>query len=167
VRQVEVGGTRAREIYEEHYDFLLALALKKYDLPQDDAAPLIHDVFVNFLASQRPVDQARAYLIIGLCRACGDYWRTRRREIAQPAEYFEGSGCEGIEEALVTRLTLQAALRQLRSKCRETLRLYYSEGHTAREVASEIGTSRRYAEKLIMTCLGKLRLIYRDLSEMN
>lgn len=159
--------TPARELYEEHYQFLLALALKKYDLPHDDAAPLVHDVFVNFLASRRPIDEARAYLVVGVCRACSDYWRRRRREITQPDEYFDGASCGGAEDELVTRLTVQAALRQLRSKCRQTLRLYYVEGHSAKEVATEVGTTRRYAEKLIMTCLGKLRIIYRDLSETN
>jgi RNA polymerase sigma factor (sigma-70 family) len=166
VAQVAVD-TKARGIYEEHYQFLLALALKKYDIPREDAAPLVHDVFVNFLASRRPITEARAYLVVGLCRACSDYWRRRRREIDKPYEYFDRSACDSIEDALVTRLTLQAALLQLRSKCRHTLRLYFVEGCTAREVATEVGTTRRYAEKLIMTCLGKLRLIYKDLSEMN
>lgn len=160
-------STPPREIYEEHYQFLLALALKKYDVPQDDAAPLVHDVFVNFLASRRPVVEARAYLVIGVCRACSDYWRRRRREVTQSDGYFDRVSCGGIEDEVVVRLTVQAALLQLRSKCRKILRLYYLEGHSAREVAARVGTTRRYAEKLIMTCLGKLRLIYRDLSETN
>ena len=164
--QIDVGS-RAREVYEEHYNFLLSLALKKYDLRQEDAAPLIHDVFVNFIASRRPVEEAKAYLVVGVCRACSDHWRRRRREIPQPDEFFESSPCPAMEDELVTRLTVQAALRQLRSKCRKTLRLYYVEGHSAKEVATEVGTTRRYAEKLIMTCLGKLRLIYQDLSETN
>lgn len=159
-------GTQVRELYEEHFDFLLALASKRYDLPREDAAPLVHDVFVNFLSSRRPVVEAKSYLVVGLCRACSEYWRQRRREVAQPDAYFDRESDEGIEDSLVTRVTIQAALRQLREKCRQTLRLYIVEGHTAKEVAAEVGTTRRYAEKLITTCLGKLRGIYHDLSEI-
>lgn len=158
-------NSQAIELYEEYYEFLLALAFSKYDLPHHEAEPLVHDVFVNFLASRRPIEQARAYLVVGLCRACGEYWRKRRRELPIQAEHLERPENLDVEDSLVTRLTIQAALRQLREKCRQTLRLYIVEGHTAKEVAVEIGTTRRYAEKLIRTCLAKLRTIYHDLSE--
>ena len=158
--------TRFRALYEEHYDFLVAMAMRKYNVPKDEAATLTHDVFVNFFTSRRPIEQARAYLTVGVCRACGEYWRKRNREDvqAEPAsEHHEGGVTS--EDSMVTRLTVQAALRLLRDRCRDTLQLYFVEGCTAKEVAAELGTTRRYAEKLIRNCLGKLRLIYSDLVE--
>lgn len=153
-----------RALYEEHYEFLVSLAMRKYDVPRDEAATLTHDVFLNFYTSRRPIEQARAYLTVGVCRACSEYWRKRSREETH-AEPSTGSSGDTSEDSLVTRLTIQAALRLLKDRCRDTLQLYFVEGCTAKEVAVELGTTRRYAEKLIRNCLGKLRLIYSDLTE--
>lgn len=153
-------------LYEEHFEFLVALAQKKYDLGPEEAEPLVHDVFLNLLASRRPVDQAQAYLVIGVCRACSEHWRRKRRETQHPTDYFESTGSEANEETLVNRITVQAGLRQLRERCRETLNLYFLLGCTSREVASKLGTTPRYAEKMISSCLKKLRESSRRIAEM-
>lgn len=153
-------------LYEEHYGFLIALARKKYDLDEDEAQPLVHDVFLNLLASRRPVDQAQAYLVIGVCRACGEHWRKKRRETSESSAWFERIATSRDEDVLVRRLTVQAGLLQLRERCRRTLNLYFVQGCTSKEVAARLGTSQKYAEKLISSCLRKLRCHYRQIVEM-
>lgn len=153
-------------LYEQHYAFLVTLARRKYDLDEEEARPLVHDVFLNLLASRRPVDQAQAYLVVGVCRACSDYWRTKRRELPTAAEHFESIPTGVDEDAILRRMTLQAGLRQLRQRCRETLHLHFIQGCTAREVAARLHTTHRYAEKLISSCLQRLRRKYRRVAGM-
>ena len=152
-------------LYEEHFDFLIRLARTRYELDEEEAAPLVHDVFVNLLASRRPVEQAQAYLVIGVVRACSDHWRRKRREAPAASITFDSLEAAGNEDSIISRMTLQAGLRQLRERCRETLHLYFLEGFTSREVASRLGTSPKYAEKLISSCLRNLRVKYRDAAE--
>lgn len=153
-------------LYEQHYPFLIALARKKYDLDEEEAQPLVHDVFLNLIASRRPVEHAQAYLVVGLCRACGEHWRKKKRESTQPEEFFQNVASRVDEDAMVRRLTVQASMRTLRERCRQTLNLYFVQGCTSKEVASRLDTTSKYAEKLISSCLKKLRCQYRDLSEM-
>ena len=153
-------------LYEEHYRFLIALARRKYDISEEEAQPLVHDVFVNLLASRRPVEHAQAYLVVGLCRACGDYWRRTRRESPHSEEYLENFASRTEEDAMVRRITVKASLRTLRERCRQTLELYFVQGCTSKEVATKLNTTSKYAEKLISSCLKKLRCQYRGLREM-
>ncbi len=57
-------------------------------------------------------------------------------------------------------MTLRQALTYLQQRCRETLYLHYFEGRSAGDVARELETTNRYAEKLIHNCLKRVREIY-------
>jgi DNA-directed RNA polymerase specialized sigma24 family protein len=57
-------------------------------------------------------------------------------------------------------LTLHQALDYLQPRCRQTLYLHYFEGRSAGDVAREMETTNRYAEKLIHNCLKRVREIY-------
>jgi DNA-directed RNA polymerase specialized sigma24 family protein len=61
-------------------------------------------------------------------------------------------------------MTIQQALGYLQPRCRETLRLHYFEGRSAGEVAREMETTTRYAEKLIHNCLKRVREIYMSIT---
>ena len=36
-------------IYEEHFDFLVALAMRKFHVPETEAETLAHEVFLTYL----------------------------------------------------------------------------------------------------------------------
>ena len=61
---------------------------------------------------------------------------------------------------MAVEITLRQALQYLQPRCRDTLFLHYYEGHSAVDVAKELGTTGRYAEKLIHNCLKRVREIY-------
>lgn len=161
------ASTSVAALYEEHYPFLIALARRKYDIEEDEAGPLVHDVFLNMISSRRPVEQAQAYLVVGLCRACGEHWRRKRREAPHSDDFFQQqTRNDGGEDAMLRRLTVKASLRTLGERCRQTLNLYFMHGCTSKEVASKLNTTSKYAEKLISGCLEKLRGQYRHIAEM-
>src|SRR2546428_570129 len=70
------------------------------------------------------------------------------------------------EPTVVTTLTLQKAMRYLQPRCRETLYLHYFEGRSASDVARELDTTNRYAEKLIHNCLKRVREIYFSITQV-
>lgn len=163
-RATATEDSRIEALYTEHFDYLVNLARRKYDIPPDEAETLTHDVFLNYLRCNESVENDLAYLTIGLLRACGEYWRRRRREPSE-SQPTRSRSCprSASEDALVKKLTVGAAVKLLRERCRRTLSLYFVEGCTAKEVASQVGTTRRYAEKLIRNCLVKLRGIYGEM----
>jgi DNA-directed RNA polymerase specialized sigma24 family protein len=55
---------------------------------------------------------------------------------------------------------MRQALQYLQPRCRETLFLHYFEGRSASDMARELDTTVRYAEKLIHNCLKRVREIY-------
>lgn len=154
------------DLYTAYFEYLVGLSMRKYDVPRDEAETLVHDVFVNFMRTNSEVENPLAYLTIGTFRASAEYWRKRRREETDE-DPSRGDTCprSASESAMVRKLTVNAAVRLLRERCQKTLSLYYVEGCTAKEVASRVGTSRRYAEKLIRNCLGKLRGLYRTMKD--
>ena len=66
----------------------------------------------------------------------------------------------GLADKFAVMMTLQKALKYLQPRCRETLYLHYLEGRSAADVARELDTTHRYAEKLIHNCLKRVREIY-------
>ena len=61
-------------------------------------------------------------------------------------------------------MTVRQALQYLQPRCRETLWLHYFEGRSAADVARELETTTRYAEKLIHNCLKRVREIYLNIT---
>lgn len=153
-------------LYTDHYEYLVGLSIRKYEVPREEAETLVHDVFVNMMRSSDEVERPLAYLTIGVLRASAEYWRKRRREETdEDPTRGDRRPHNASESALVRKLTVNAAVRLLRERCQETLSLYFVEGCTAKEVARKVGTSRRYAEKLIRNCLGKLRGLYGNIKD--
>ena len=69
-------------------------------------------------------------------------------------------GSHGLADKFAVAMTLRQALKYLQPRCRETLYLHYYEGRSAVDVAREMDTTSRYAEKLIHNCLKRVREIY-------
>ena len=149
-------------LYIEHRTLLLFVACRKFRIPDTDAENLIQDVFLSFLQTGTKIENVRAWLVAAMCNASRHYWRAQSRTESLPEDFNEHSdpGSHGLADEFAKKLTLRQALDYLQPRCRETLWLHYFEGRSAGDVARELETTNRYAEKLIHNCLKRVREIY-------
>lgn len=153
-------------IYVEHYNLLMYVACRKFRVPDTDAESLIQEVFVSFISAVTNVKDVRAWLVAAVCNASRHYWRVRSRTESLPDDIGERSDplSHGIADSLATKMAVNRTLGYLQEKCRDTLRLHYLEGCSAVELARELSTTNRYAEKLIHTCMKRAREIFMNLT---
>ena len=153
-------------LYIEHRTLLLFVACRKFRIPDTDAENLIQDVFLSFLQTGTKIDNVRAWLVAAMCNASRHYWRAQSRTESLPDNFAEHSdpGSHGLADEFAKKLTLRQALDYLQPRCRETLWLHYFEGRSAGDVARELETTNRYAEKLIHNCLKRVREIYMSIT---
>jgi RNA polymerase sigma factor (sigma-70 family) len=149
-------------LYIQHRTLLLYVACRKFRIPDSDAENLIQDVFLSFLQTGTKIDNVRAWLVAAMCNASRHYWRAQARTESLPDDFNDHSdpGSHGLADQFARKLTLRQALDYLQPRCRETLWLHYFEGRSAGDVARELETTNRYAEKLIHNCLKRVREIY-------
>lgn len=153
-------------LYVEYRTLLLSVACRKFRVPHGDAESLLQEVFLAFLESGTQIDNVRSWLVAAVCNASRHYWRMQGRTEALPDNYLEYSDpiSHALPERRAMEMTIQQALGYLQPRCRETLRLHYFEGHSAGEVARQLETTTRYAEKLIHNCLKRVREIYMNIT---
>jgi RNA polymerase sigma factor (sigma-70 family) len=156
-------------LYIQHRTLLLSVACRKFRVPEADAENLLQEVFLSFLQTGTRIDNIRAWLVAAICNASRHYWRTQGRSESLPEDYMEHSdpGSHALPEKRAMEITIQQALGYLQPRCRETLRLHYFDGRSASEVARELETTTRYAEKLIHNCLKRVREIYKNITAVN
>lgn len=166
-RPIEAEGNspaadRAEALYLEHRTLLLFVACRKFRVPDCDAEGLIQEVFLSYLQSGTRIENVRAWLVAAVCNASRHYWRTQGRTESLPDDFHESSdpGSHGLADKFAMQITIRQALQYLQPKCKETLWLHYFEGRSASDVARELDTTTRYAEKLIHNCLKRVREIY-------
>lgn len=149
-------------LYIEHRNLLLYVACRKFRIPDSDAENLIQEVFLSFLQNSNKIDNVRAWLVAAMCNASRHYWRAQGRIESLPDDINDQSdpGSHGLADQFAMRMTVRQALDYLQPRCRETLWLHYFEGRSAGDVARELETTNRYAEKLIHNCLKRVREIY-------
>jgi len=149
-------------LYIEHRSLLLYVACRKFRVPDCDAENLIQEVFLSFLQSGTKIDNVRAWLVAAMCNASRHYWRAQGRVESLPDDFNDHSDpCSlGLADQFAMKMTVRQALDYLQPRCRETLWLHYFEGRSAADVARELETTNRYAEKLIHNCLKRVREIY-------
>src|SRR5215210_4614092 len=149
-------------LYLEHRSLLLYVASRKFRIPESDSENLIQEVFLSFLQTGTKIDNVRAWLVAAMCNASRHYWRAQGRTESLPEDFQEhcDPGSQGLADQFAMRMTVRQALDYLQPRCRETLWLHYFEGRSAADVARELETTNRYAEKLIHNCLKRVREIY-------
>lgn len=159
-------GVDVESLYVQYRTLLLSVACRKFRVPGADAEALLQEVFLSFLETGTRIGNVKAWLVAAVCNACRHYWRSQGRSESLPDDYLEQSdpGSHALLEKHATELTVQKALGYLQPRCRETLKLHYFEGRSASEVARELDTTTRYAEKLIHNCLKRVREIYMNIS---
>jgi len=116
---------------------------------------------MSYLTAARPVADSRAWLVAAVCNASRRYWKARfRREERERTAGAEWWLEPWTVEQLDRLLHVRALLERLAPRKREALRLHYSEGFTALEIARAMNTSPRYAQRLISKALRDLRMMH-------
>jgi RNA polymerase sigma factor (sigma-70 family) len=162
-RELTIGHT-----YVEHRSLLLFVACRKFHIPEADAENLIQEVFLSFLQSKTPIINVRAWFVAAMCNASRHYLlATRRTTDPLPSSLVDQTPTTSVEslafDSTGRLVQMEAMLAYLQPRCREVLWLHYFEGRTAADVAKAMGTTDRYAEKLIHNCLKRVREIYFNL----
>jgi RNA polymerase sigma factor (sigma-70 family) len=156
-------------LYLEYRTLLLYVGCKKFRVPDTDAENLIQEVFLYYIQNVTPIENVRAWLVAAMCNASRHYWRVQGKTESLPEDY-EGTtdpDTHAVADQMAMRMTLQKALKYLQPRCRETLWLHYFEGRSAADVARELETTTRYAEKLIHNCLKRVREIYLNITAVS
>ena len=150
------------ELYVRHRPLLLHVGCRKFRIPEQDAESLIQEVFLSFMTTTTKVENTRSWLVAAMCNASRHYWRAQGRTESLPEDISDHSdpASHGLADQFATQMTVRQALQYLQPRCRETLWLHYFEGRSAGDVARELETTNRYAEKLIHNCLKRVREIY-------
>ena len=153
-------------LYLDHRKLLLFIACRKFRVPECDAENLIQEVFLSYLQVGTPIRDVRSWLVAAMCNASRHYWRAQGRTESLPDDIGERSdpGSHTIADTFAMKMTMWQALQYLQPRCRETIYLHYFEGRSAIDVARELETTSRYAEKLIHNCLKRVRQIYFDIT---
>ena len=153
-------------LYVEHRPLLVFVGCRKFQLDQSEAENLIHEVFLSFLQTQTRIENVRAWLVAAMCNASRHHWRSVGRVEPLPEDYDNQSdpGSHSLADRFAMQMTVQKVLGYMHPKCRETLRLHYFDGRSAGDVAKEMETTNRYAEKLIHNCLKRAREIYNSIT---
>lgn len=153
-------------LYIQHRTLLLYVACRKFRIPDSDAENLIQEVFLSYLQTGTKIENIRAWLVAAMCNASRHYWRSQGRTESLPDNIDDHSdpGTHGLADQFAMKMTVRQALDYLQPRCRETLWLHYFEGRSAGDVARELETTNRYAEKLIHNCLKRVREIYMNIT---
>jgi RNA polymerase sigma factor (sigma-70 family) len=160
-----IAGRTADDVealYVEHRSLLLYVAGRKFRIPESDAEGLIQEVFLSFIQTPSKIENVRGWLVAAMCNASRAYWRSQGRTESLPEDFGDHGDpdSQAIADSFAMRMTVRQALNYLQPRCRETLWLHYFEGRSAPDVARELETTTRYAEKLIHNCLKRVREIY-------
>ncbi|HVR40279.1 MAG TPA: sigma-70 family RNA polymerase sigma factor [Thermoanaerobaculia bacterium] len=162
------AADEVESLYIEHRKLLLFVACRKFRIPDCDAEALIQEVFLSYLQTGTKIDNVRGWLVAAICNASRHYWRASGRTESLPDNYNDhcDPSSQSLADKFATQMTMHKVLGYMQERCRETLRLHYFEGRSAVDVAKELETTTRYAEKLIHNCLRRAREIFNNISSM-
>lgn len=162
--QPALDDSRFEAVYEEHFDFLVAVARRKFRVPETEAETLAHEVFLTYLRKADTIRDLRAWMVGAICHASRYYWRSNGRampmaEMAMDVEPADPASIR-ILDSLPDQLAAREALACLAPRWQEVLRLRYFEGCSVSEVAERLGLKARYTQKLIAKCLRRAEQRY-------
>ncbi len=142
-------------IYEANYRLLVGTAIDHFHIAEIDAESLAHEVFLAYFLKADEVLNSRAWLISAIYNACKHYLRLRSRQVPLSGDMVDRPDPQlaRIGEILPDQLAARQAFSCLTARCQVALRLRYLEGYSIPEVAAELNTSPKYAQKLVSRCL--------------
>lgn len=151
-------------VYEENMPLLVGVAIKEFSISEAEAETLAHDVFLSYLLKASEVRDTRRWLVSAIYNASKAYLRSRRRLMPLPDSHCElvDPSSARVREMLPDQLAAREAFCCLTERCQLALRLRYLEGYSVPEVAVELRTSDKYAQKLIGKCLNQAHRRYTE-----
>lgn len=149
-------------LYTEYGVLLRSIAMRRYNIPPDDAEALVHDIFTAYLQRRTYVRDLKPWLIGAIGNASKDYLRRRRREEPLLPEHHEiaDQGAEDHAERWIVNMTAATVIARLGEKCRETLRSYYFREESKESIAHRLATSPAYVLQLLVSCRRRVRALY-------
>jgi RNA polymerase sigma factor (sigma-70 family) len=149
-------------LYTEYGVLLRSIAIRRYNIPPDDAEALVHDIFTAYLQRRTYVRELKPWLIGAIGNASKDYLRRRRREEPLLPEHDEiaDRGAEEHAERWIVNMTAATVIARLGEKCRETLRSYYFHEESKESIAHRLATSPGYVLQLLVSCRRRVRALY-------
>ena len=156
--------TRFEAIYNAYLPLLRKIAIRKFEIEEQDVDGLVHDVFATYLANPSNVRDLHSYLIGGICNASRQH---RRRYTSERALFCRDSTCaatpnDELIDGVVRNLVVTAGLARLGPSCRDTLQRFYLIGETAPAIARSRNTTANYIRRLLTFCRSRLRAIYSE-----
>ena len=152
------------QIYEDNLGLLVAIAIRKFQVPEVDAEALAHEVFFSYLKRKSEIRDLHPWLIGAICHASRYFWRQNGRRTEQLdhswAVLRPDPATAGINDLLPAQLAAREILEALPSRYQEILRLRYYEGYSIREIADYLGVTAKYAQKLVTRCLRRAEQMY-------
>jgi len=149
-------------LYIEYGVLLRAIAIRRYNIPPDDAEALVHDIFTAYLQRREYVRELKGWLIGAIANASKDYLRRRKREEPLLPEHDQKPDQAAGEKAerWMMNLAVAAVVARLGEKCRETLRGYYFHDESKESIAEQLATSPGYVLQFLVSCRRRVREIY-------
>ena len=151
VPQATTGLVDIAAVYDEHAKFLVATAISRFGISETDAQTLVHDVFLAYMLKADEIRDRRAWLLGSICNASRAYLRSRARTQALTPEFSETPDPSG--DVAIPQMLARECLSCLTPRCQLALRLRYIEGYSVPEIAEELSTTSKYAQKLVSRCL--------------
>ncbi len=117
--------------------------LAGHGIPVQDAEDLVQEALLSVIQRREQVANPEGYLLTALNYRCLSYWYSHSREIHQAVDKDVLEELAGpqppVQETVELRLDLVRSLARLPPQLRRLLRLRYVMGHTARELAHQLG----------------------------
>lgn len=148
----EVIERRFEEIYAEHFNRLLAVAVGKFRVPDAEAEGLVHEVFLAYLRRQGDIEDVRAWMLAGIADASRYYWRKNGKAVeplGEEAFEWADPATSRILDSLPDQIAASEALSVMRPRDREILKMRYLEGYSFKEIGERLGVTPKYAQKLL------------------
>jgi len=148
-------------VYEEQFDFLLRVAMRKFRIQESEAETLVHEVFLTYLKRFNEIRDLSSWFLGAICHASRHYLRMNGRAVT-PDEMFERTDPASmrIVDTLPDQLAAREALECLSPRCQEVLRLRFFDGCSIAEIAERLGLKTKYTQKLVTKCLRRAEQKY-------
>jgi RNA polymerase sigma factor (sigma-70 family) len=133
---------------------LVGTAVSRFGIAEPDAETLVHDVFLSYILQSEEIRDVRAWLVGAICNASRYFLRREARAVGLPPDIMEEPDPKSLNrDRLPDALAARQCFACLTPRCQLALRLRYIEGYSAPEIANELETTPKYAQKLVARCL--------------
>jgi len=160
----EIDEEEFAQLYEQNCGVLIALAVRKFRVPLDDAEALAHEVFLSYLKRKDDIRDLHHWLVGAICNASRYYWRQHGRNVEQldteVADMRPDPASANIVEMMMARIASGEAMAGLSPRYQHILRLRYFEGYSIKEIADHLGVTSKYTQKLVAKCLRRAEEIF-------